>query len=760
MSLDEKNKPIFSSLLATVRAASQLAAQDVVFYKTISSELAEAIDGPTDRLLTLANRLTTQITPEKPLSIEPKDVVDNWSSISDVLDTLCEKTDMALDTLKKGGNTPTGTTPARAVTKLENTTENANQNVVYHSKTLAKPQLKFKTPPDNTKDILFKPLLRSKPHAAVESFEDSIALEADENGVSHYKQPYKPEILQQAYPDMSVKEPVPYKDWETTTATFVDTHEALEEMLDHLKEAGEIAVDLEHHDYRSFYGFVCLMQISTREQDWIVDTLALREELQVLNEVFADPSIIKVFHGAFMDIMWLQRDFGLYVVSLFDTYWASKALGFPRNGLAYLLETYANFETSKKYQLADWRMRPLPAEMLSYARSDTHFLLYIYDKMRNRLVEEGKLEKVLTSSRDVSAQRYETPNSRSGLENIFNRYNLSDEQKVVLERLYEWRDAIARRADESPRFVLPNHYLVALSVGMPTSVPGVLSAASGATSHLRASAKDVLGIIRRARTEFEEAAQQEERAHREDTVDNSDGDFNYSWYQQQFDKAVTRQQHLFSGDAGSWRLGTSSIYATEVPATSKNDFASRVKLVRAELQLHIPVPPEAASDSDAGSDMEDVGEDVSEVADTSVGNASTGSLKRKSEDDDETDEPAPEPTEDDGELIEAAAQPTGDDAKKRRKSRKKRKLKLLDEKEVGDFDGVEREQTPALREPSLAFNAFDYKSQDKVLKEPTKTKHAKKKPSFNPYSTISGAPASAKAPNRKRTTPSSMTYRK
>jgi len=64
-------------------------------------------------------------------------------------------------------------------------------------------------------------------------------------------------------------------------------------MLDSLKKATEIAVDLEHHDYRSYYGFVCLMQISTRERDWIIDTLELREELSALNEVFTNPSIIK-----------------------------------------------------------------------------------------------------------------------------------------------------------------------------------------------------------------------------------------------------------------------------------------------------------------------------------------------------------------------------------------------------------------------------------------------------------------------------------
>lgn len=62
-----------------------------------------------------------------------------------------------------------------------------------------------------------------------------------------------------------------------------------------LKNAKEIAVDVEHHDTHTYVGLVSLMQISTREQDWIVDTLVpWREDLQILNEVFTDPRIIKV----------------------------------------------------------------------------------------------------------------------------------------------------------------------------------------------------------------------------------------------------------------------------------------------------------------------------------------------------------------------------------------------------------------------------------------------------------------------------------
>ena len=39
----------------------------------------------------------------------------------------------------------------------------------------------------------------------------------------------------------------------------------------------------------------------------------------MLLPVFTDPKVTKVLHGADMDILWLQRDFGLYVVNMFDT---------------------------------------------------------------------------------------------------------------------------------------------------------------------------------------------------------------------------------------------------------------------------------------------------------------------------------------------------------------------------------------------------------------------------------------------------------
>src|SRR5690606_21054956 len=122
---------------------------------------------------------------------------------------------------------------------------------------------------------------------------------------------------------------------------------------------------------------------------------------------FTNPKIVKVLHGSDNDILWLQRDFGLYIVNLFDTGQAARVLGmlliylnltkteYPSFSLAYLLKFFCGIDADKKYQLADWRVRPLPSEMVKYARQDTHYLLYIYDRIRTELFKKkGGLQNV------------------------------------------------------------------------------------------------------------------------------------------------------------------------------------------------------------------------------------------------------------------------------------------------------------------------------------------------------------------------------
>lgn len=513
---------ILPELVKTIRASTSLAAQDVNFYHSLDSQLAKSLDNSGRTLLELTNSLI-EASSSSPDEIESipfgKDNI-SWKPVADILDSLYEKVDIAFDNAlpskKKNSN------------DLFTYLEDGNQDSRAPSKAILKPQLQFRNPIDNSELHPFKPKILTKPNS-IKSFEESTKLiegDDEEEEPPHYEHPYEYEIDNQPFPESILKQadPIPSKDWIDTSANWVDTKEKLEDMIESLKNLTEIAVDLEHHDYRTFYGLVCLMQISNREQDWIVDTLALRDDLEPLNTIFTNPNIVKVFHGAFMDIIWLQRDLGLYIVSLFDTFHASKKLGFPKFSLAYLLETFANFKTSKKYQLADWRIRPLLPPMLAYARSDTHFLLNIYDQLRNKLIlkGDGRLQEVLYESRQVSKRRFEyskfrptsatssvvSPvmgNPKEPFSNIMAQYRVPYHKMPLVRALYQWRDDLAKKTDESVRFIMPNQLLVSLSLlSLPVDSQKVLASSNYISDSVRANAKDLALLIESTIKEMDE----------------------------------------------------------------------------------------------------------------------------------------------------------------------------------------------------------------------------------------------------------------
>ncbi|KAG9610931.1 hypothetical protein KCV04_g17397, partial [Aureobasidium melanogenum] len=451
------------------------------------------------------------------------DAVDaQWSSVVDVIDSLLEKADISLDEY-------TGAvkrlSPAREQAQTPTKSQKFSRiSQALRTQDIPKPQQNFIDIPTNAETGPFKPLLQSKPHAIV-PFAKALELFKDHNDVEHHPHPYQKEIEQYEYPSFvyTHAEPIPYHPYETTTATFVDTEEKVDQMLQELKKAREIAIDLEHHDSRSYIGIVSLMQISTRDKDWIVDTLQpWRRKLSKLNEVFADPNILKVLHGAFMDITWLQRDLGLYVVGLFDTHFASRALGYTGGSLAFLLKKFVNFDAQKQYQTADWRIRPLPQEMFEYARSDTHFLLYIYDNMRNELIEKSdfsvpnhekdKIHDVLTRSKDTALQRYEHPvydaaqgQGAGGWYKMLSRTPalLDKQQFAVFRAVHQWRDQVAREQDDSTHYVMANHNIFSLAKEMPTEKAQLFAVAQNTSQTVRLRADELLSVIIKAKEQGE-----------------------------------------------------------------------------------------------------------------------------------------------------------------------------------------------------------------------------------------------------------------
>ncbi|KAM5550395.1 hypothetical protein ABKV19_027521 [Rosa sericea] len=308
--------------------------------------------------------------------------------------------------------------------------------------------------------------------------------------------------------DIGGVEPVKPPEIEATPFKFVEEVKDLKELAAKLRGVNEFAVDLEHNQYRSFQGLTCLMQISTRTEDFIVDTLKLRIHIgPYLREVFKDPSKRKVMHGADRDIVWLQRDFGIYICNLFDTGQASRVLKLERNSLEYLLHHFCDVSANKEYQNADWRFRPLTKEMVRYAREDTHYLLHIYDLMRAKLSSMPKesensdapLVEVYRRSYDICMHLYE---KEVFTENSFlHIYGLqgacfNSQQLAVVSGLYEWRDVVARTEDESTGYILPNKTLLELAKQMPDTTNKLRRLVKSKHSYIEQHLSSVVSVIR------------------------------------------------------------------------------------------------------------------------------------------------------------------------------------------------------------------------------------------------------------------------
>jgi len=516
-------KNLFKSLIQGTRASNAIPAggglgngeaSDFAFHAATSSNFADKSLDTSKETLALLKKLVDYISKtgakdqdeskqeeeEEALIAGLDDVEDPdaFENLADLIEDLLDHVEYFLSTAKRGegegikeaGDQEENKKLASEWARLRRMAGAARQTASRYNTMLSqtldipKPQHAFQDEIDNRRETCFRPC----PHGDGKSVEGGNASE-----IPH---PCETEIRNFTYSTWQLQVPaendmqVPLSLQESSPAGLVASPEALRGMVQSIREELEkedekaIAVDLEAHSLRSFQGLVCLMQISTRERDFLVDTLALRREVgPLLHDLFTDHTVLKIFHGAESDIKWLQRDFGLYVVNLFDTFVAAQALHMPKKSLAYLLQHYVGVVLDKQYQLADWRVRPLPEKMLHYAREDTHYLLHLHDCLRRDLGrEQGRIQEVLEGSQAVSLLRYrketfdpegygrllQGPRRWTGERGEGGREGgLAPVQRETLKALYDWRDRVAREEDESPGYVCPDKLLLRLAKVRP-----------------------------------------------------------------------------------------------------------------------------------------------------------------------------------------------------------------------------------------------------------------------------------------------------
>lgn len=258
---------------------------------------------------------------------------------------------------------------------------------------------------------------------------------------------------------------------------------ALAAMLADLASGPALAVDTESDSLYSYFEKVCLLQFSTRAEDYVVDPLALAD-LASLGPLFADPGTVKVFHAAEYDILCLKRDYQFRFSNIFDTMVAARVLGWTNVGLGNILQERFGVTVNKKMQRADWGHRPLTAEQIAYAREDTHYLLALRDLQLAELERAGRLEEACEEFERLT--RIEPTPRRFDPEAYWNMDGARDLDPVqlgILRELFQLRDTLARKEDHPPFKVLSDASMLRIAQAKPTW-PHDLARIPGASSYI------------------------------------------------------------------------------------------------------------------------------------------------------------------------------------------------------------------------------------------------------------------------------------
>jgi len=271
------------------------------------------------------------------------------------------------------------------------------------------------------------------------------------------------------------------------------TEEVARLALDLARETS-IAVDLEADSMHSYREKVCLLQVTLPGRTVLLDPLA-GPDLSSLAPVLGNPGIRKIFHAADYDLRCLHRDFGLEVRGLFDTMIACQLLGEERVGLADVLAKYFAVDLDKKFQRADWSVRPLSDEMQHYAAEDTRHLHRLADLLESRLREAGRLYWAEEEFRLLESVRFSETKGPLFLK-VKGAGRLDRRALGILEDLLQWREKEACRRDRPPFRIIGNRSLIEAALTAPQTQKGLVGIEGISPRLAERYGRDLLRVIK------------------------------------------------------------------------------------------------------------------------------------------------------------------------------------------------------------------------------------------------------------------------
>ncbi len=278
---------------------------------------------------------------------------------------------------------------------------------------------------------------------------------------------------------------------------MIASRSELKNVAKNMEAEKSVGVDLEADSMYHFKEKVCLIQMATPSFNVVIDPLAIKD-LSLLQPLFKNKDICKIFHGADYDIRSLYRDFRITIDNLFDTELASRFLGYSETGLEAVVKKKFDVTLDKKFQRKDWSRRPLPPDMISYAAEDVRYLLPLAESLKSELDKKNRLGWVYEECRHLSKVRPIRSNSQPLYLNFKGAGKLDSRSLAVLEALLGFRRRVARRKDKPLFKIFSNRSLFELASKKPQNLKQLEEAGALSARQINMYGRGLLTVMQDA----------------------------------------------------------------------------------------------------------------------------------------------------------------------------------------------------------------------------------------------------------------------
>lgn len=289
-------------------------------------------------------------------------------------------------------------------------------------------------------------------------------------------------------------------------ATLVTTPGQLDAAVFRLQGASRLAVDTEFMRERTYRAQLCLVQVASDADCYLVDPLA-GLDLAPLFAVLADRGKLKILHAARQDLEVLLQSGGSVPAPVFDTQVAAALLGLPpQAGYAELVARRLGHSIDKGQTRTDWSRRPLSAAQLAYAADDVHHLLQLHGELAAELEARGRATWHAEECAALEIPALYRTEPGDAWRRFKSLGRLRPQEQGVVRALAAWREERAIASDKPRGWILTDEAVLALATLAPATMAELEQVRALPPGVARKRGEELLELIRSAREATDTAA--------------------------------------------------------------------------------------------------------------------------------------------------------------------------------------------------------------------------------------------------------------